>query len=174
VQYGRLADLGKAVIEQQQTRPLGQRLLRWGLRRVLPYHRRFGALLKLGQIARPLLPRAIASKIPATSDKLAWPVPRHRRQMLYLDSCGQRGATPNTNIAAARVLDRLGITLAAAPGSGCCGALSYHLAETEEGLDFMRRNIDAWWPAIEAGAEAIVVTASGWGYGQRIRITATR
>jgi glycolate oxidase iron-sulfur subunit len=27
----------------------------------------------------------------------------------------------------------------------------------------MRRNIDAWWPHIEAGVEAIVVTASGCG-----------
>ncbi len=39
------------------------------------------------------------------------------------------------------------------------------------GLDRARHNIDAWWPAIEAGAEAIVQTASGCGafikeYGQ--------
>jgi glycolate oxidase iron-sulfur subunit len=27
----------------------------------------------------------------------------------------------------------------------------------------MRRNIDAWWPHVEAGVEAIVVTASGCG-----------
>ena len=27
----------------------------------------------------------------------------------------------------------------------------------------MRRNIDAWWPFVEAGAEAIVMTASGCG-----------
>jgi len=174
VQYGRLADLGKAVIEQQQTRPLGQRLLRWGLRQVLPYHGRFSALLKLGQFVRPVLPRAVAKKIPVASVKLTWPSRQHSRKMLYLDSCGQRGATPNTNIATARVLDRLGITLTSAPHSGCCGALSYHLSETQEGLDFMRRNIDAWWPAIEAGAEAIVVTASGCGvtvkeYGTLLR-----
>ena len=38
----------------------------------------------------------------------------------------------------------------------------------------MRRNIDAWWPFIESGAEAIVVTASGCGavvreYGHLLR-----
>jgi len=38
----------------------------------------------------------------------------------------------------------------------------------------MRRNIDAWWPHIEAGAEAIVLTASGCGamvkeYGQVLK-----
>jgi glycolate oxidase iron-sulfur subunit len=38
----------------------------------------------------------------------------------------------------------------------------------------MRRNIDAWWPHIEAGAEAILITASGCGamikeYGHLLR-----
>ena len=28
---------------------------------------------------------------------------------------------------------------------------------------YMKRNIDAWWPHVEAGAEAIVITASGCG-----------
>jgi glycolate oxidase iron-sulfur subunit len=41
--------------------------------------------------------------------------------------------------------------------------VSHHLSAAEEGLDFMRRNIDAWWPHIERGAEAIVITASGCG-----------
>lgn len=67
------------------------------------------------------------------------------------------------NAAAARVLDRLGVTLKAAPKAGCCGAVAYHLNDQEGGLDAMRANIDAWWPSIEAGAEAIVITASGCG-----------
>lgn len=50
-----------------------------------------------------------------------------------------------------------------APEAGCCGAVNYHLSEHEKGLERMRQNIDAWWPAIEAGAEAIVMTASGCG-----------
>jgi len=38
----------------------------------------------------------------------------------------------------------------------------------------MKKNIDAWWPQIEAGAEAIVITASGCGtmvkeYGYLLR-----
>lgn len=94
--------------------------------------------------------------------------------MLALAGCAQSVATPQTNAAAARVLDRLGITLLEVPAAGCCGAVSYHLAAQEEGLDFMRRNIDAWWPAIEAGCEAIVMTASGCGamvqeYGHLLR-----
>jgi len=83
--------------------------------------------------------------------------------MLVLQGCVQSVATPAVNGAAARVLRRLGIALVAAPEAGCCGALSSHLSAHAEGLDHMRRNIDAWWPHIEAGAEAILVTASGCG-----------
>jgi len=80
-----------------------------------------------------------------------------------LDGCVQAVLAPGINRAAARVFDRLGISLIRVPEAGCCGALSYHLGAHAEGLDFMRRNIDAWWPHVERGVEAIVVTASGCG-----------
>ena len=91
--------------------------------------------------------------------------------MISLAGCAQSVTAPNTNAATARVLDKLAITLIEAPKAGCCGAVNYHLSESEKGLNAMRANIDAWWPAIEAGAEAIVMTASGCGamvqdYGQ--------
>ena len=94
--------------------------------------------------------------------------------MLVLGGCVQRAATPETNAATARVLSHLGIELIDAPAAGCCGALSHHLGAGEEGLDFMRRNIDAWWPFVERGAEAVVITASGCGtvvkeYGELLR-----
>ncbi len=60
-------------------------------------------------------------------------------------------------------MNKLGIQLIAANGTGCCGAVSQHLSAPQEALNFMRRNIDAWWPIIEQGAEAIVITASGCG-----------
>jgi len=83
--------------------------------------------------------------------------------MLTLAGCAQPATTPNTNAASARVLDKLGISLVEAPRAGCCGAVSYHLSENSQALATMRSNIDAWWPAIQAGAEAIVITASGCG-----------
>ena len=94
--------------------------------------------------------------------------------MLVLEACAQRGATPNTNAATARVLHRLGIELVRERSAGCCGAVSHHLAAVDEGRDAMRRNIDAWWPHVEAGAEAVVITASGCGamvkdYGHALR-----
>ncbi|WP_122870513.1 glycolate oxidase subunit GlcF, partial [Pseudomonas viridiflava] len=79
-----------------------------------------------------------------------------------------------TNAATARVLDRLGISVTPISEAGCCGAVDYHLNAQEAGLDRARRNIDAWWPAIEAGAQSIVQTASGCGafvkdYGHLLR-----
>jgi glycolate oxidase iron-sulfur subunit len=83
--------------------------------------------------------------------------------MIVLDGCVQPVLAPDINAATARVLDRLGISLVAVPRSGCCGAIEYHLNAQAAALDRVRRQIDAWWPHIEAGAEAIVVTASGCG-----------
>lgn len=163
VNYARLADLAKVVIEDQQTRPLKEQVVRWGIRKILPYPNRFTPLLRTGQWLKPLLPEAIKQKIPARVTPLGWPKSNHSRFMLLLSSCGQAGATPNTNAAAANVMNHLGVKLVEAPKAGCCGAVSYHLSQHEEGLNFMRRNIDAWWPSIEAGAEAIVMTASGCG-----------
>lgn len=83
--------------------------------------------------------------------------------MLVLEGCAQPALAPNINAAAARVLNRLGITLIPAAGAGCCGAVCHHTSGVEEGLAQARRNIDAWWPHIETGSEAIVMTASGCG-----------
>jgi len=83
--------------------------------------------------------------------------------MLVLEACAQPSATPNVNAAAARVLDRLGITLVRISAAGCCGAVAHHLSDSARTIDAMKRNIDAWWPEIDAGIEAIVVTASGCG-----------
>ncbi|MFZ0501518.1 MAG: glycolate oxidase subunit GlcF, partial [Steroidobacteraceae bacterium] len=103
----------------------------------------------------------------------AWPAARHPRRMLVLTGCVQPAAAPEINAAAARVLDRLGISLIAV-NDGCCGALAHHLSEEDRSRRQMRRNIDAWWPQIERGAEALVVTASGCGamirdYGALLR-----
>lgn len=163
VRYGRLADIGRGIAEQRIQRPLSERLYRRLLRAVIPHAARFGALLSIGQALRPALPAVLRAKIPAKQHAGTWPAPHHARRMLVLAGCAQSSTTPKTNAAAARVLDRLGISLIVAPAAGCCGALSHHLSAEDEARDFMRRNIDAWWPPIEQGIEAIVMTASGCG-----------
>ncbi|MBI3773118.1 MAG: glycolate oxidase subunit GlcF [Gammaproteobacteria bacterium] len=163
VRYGRLIDIGRHVVEQQVPRPLAERVLRRTLRTLIPFRQRFGTLVKLGQTFSPLLPQRLRQKIPAMPTATAWPMTTHARKMLVLDGCVQPITAPNTNAAAARVLDRLGIQLIRAAGAGCCGALSQHLSAPEEASGFMRRNIDAWWPHVETGVEALVMTASGCG-----------
>jgi glycolate oxidase iron-sulfur subunit len=164
VKYHNLLDIGRDFIDQQVPRPLGERLLRNTLRSVLPHAGLFKALTQAGQVFRPLLPEALQAKLPREIRKpKARPQTSHARKMLVLEGCVQPGLSPNTNAATARVLDRLGISLEPAREAGCCGAVDYHLNAQDAGLDRARRNIDAWWPAIEAGAEAIVQTASGCG-----------
>jgi len=163
VRYGRLLDIGREVVEERVSRPLPERLLRRLLRLVLPHRRRFETLLKGGRLARPLLPRALRRLVPEARPAGDWPVVRHARRVLMLEGCVQPGLAPQINASTARVLDRLGISVIRSAQAGCCGAVSHHLSAADEAKAFMRRNVDAWWPEIEAGAEAIVVNASGCG-----------
>ena len=159
VEYGRLVDIGRRIVEDRVPRPWWQRAQRAALTGVLPRPSLFAPLLGLGQMAKPFLPGAIAGKVPASTPRARpWPAPRHARRMIALAGCVQPTLAPDINAAAARVLDRLGISLVEAPGAGCCGALRYHLSDQRGGLADMRRLIDAWWPHVDAGAEAIVMT----------------
>lgn len=175
VEYHTLLDIGREQIEHRVRRPLGQRLLRNMLRFVIPRRRLFSALLIVAQATKALLPKPLKAHIPAApSPPGRRPTARHARKMLLLEGCVQPALSPNTNAAAARVLDRLKIGIVDAPAAGCCGATDYHLNGQKKGLDRARQNIDAWWPAIEAGAEAVVQTASGCGafvkeYGHLLR-----
>lgn len=164
VDYHNLLDIGRAMVDAAVPRPLGQRLLREGLRSVVPNPALFKGLVSSGQVFRALLPNTLQIKLPRrVYPAKPRPVTRHTRQVLMLEGCVQPSLSPNTNAATARVLDRLGISVIATREAGCCGAVDYHLDAQAAGLDRARRNIDAWWPSIENGAEAIVQTASGCG-----------
>src|SRR3954471_4117428 len=165
VRYGRLVDIGRGVVEARAQRGALDRLARRLIASVLVRPRLFKALTGLGRLARPLMPAAVKAKVP---EKVVspgdWPAPRHARKMLVLAGCVQPALAPSINAAAARVLDRLGISLVEARRAGCCGALRFHLNYQQEGRDDMRALIDAWWPLVERGdVEAIVMTASGCG-----------
>lgn len=160
VKYGRLVEIGRELVDDRVPRSLPARVLRRLLRLVLPFPRRFGPLLRLGQWMRPLLPPPLKRKVPPPQRQHPWPEARHERKMIVLEGCVQPAIAPNINTATSKVLQKLGIDLVRVPETGCCGAVSYHLSAQEEGLNFMRRNIDAWWPHMESGAEAILPTAS--------------
>jgi glycolate oxidase iron-sulfur subunit len=162
VKYGRLADIGRKVVESRVRRPLWQRIQRTLLKEALPRTWLFTPAYRAGQLVRPLLSPALQDKLPPTRAAGHWPTRAHARKMLVLAGCVQPAMGPNINAATARVLDAMEVQLIVAPKAGCCGAVRYHLNDQDGGLDDMRRNIDAWWPLVEQ-VEAIVMTASGCG-----------
>ncbi len=155
MRYGRLVDIGRAVVEARTQRPLLDRLRRALLAFGVSRPRLFGTALGVARVLG-LQPKARPAAM--------WPEARHRRKMLVLAGCAQPSLAPSINAAAARVLDRIGVSLIEVPRAGCCGALRFHLNYQDEGRDDMRALIDAWWPLVERGdVEAIVMTASGCG-----------
>jgi glycolate oxidase iron-sulfur subunit len=162
VKYGRLADIGRDVVEKRATpRPLRQRLLRRALRYGLTRRWLFDPLMALGQALRPALPASLQAKVPRRREAGPWPGTIHDERMLLLDGCVQPAMMPRINAATARVLDKAGISLVIARDAGCCGAIQQHLADREGALSRMRQNIDAWIPYLNQGITTIVVNASG-------------
>ena len=173
VQYGRLLDIGRHVVDAQVPRPAPSRAWRALVRELLagPW---FAPALWLGRALRPIMPARLRNKILPLKATGAWPTRRHERKMLLLRGCVQPSMTPNTNFATARVLDAMDIELIVPAAAGCCGALRQHVSDQSGALTDVRRNIDAWWPYIAAGAQAIVMNASGCGamvrqYGYLLR-----
>ena len=162
VQYGHLVDLGRKVVDAKVQRPVQERAVRWLLKEGLT-SALFAPAMKLGQSVRALLPSTLQAKVPAPQDAGAWPTQTHARKVLMLAGCVQPAMKPNINAATARVLNACGIEVVVPPEAGCCGAVKFHLNDQVGGLDHMRRNIDAWWPWVTQGVEAIVMNASGCG-----------
>lgn len=174
VQFGRLADIGRELIENEVKRPWPQRILRQLLLQTVPYPKRIGTLIKAGQILKPLLPLALKQKVPILSKAEPWPRKHHNRKMLVLPGCVQSVTSPSTNQALAVVLDKLSIELVNADNTGCCGAMAHHMSDSKQAHSMMRHTIDACWPYVESGIEAIIVSASGCGvmvkdYGHLLR-----
>ena len=162
VDYGHLIDIGRKLVDAKVQRPAMESAVRWALKEGLPSPL-FGPAMKMGQLVRPLLPASLKNKVPAKQDAGAWPTRQHARKMLMLAGCAQPSMGPNINTSTARVLDAAGIQAVIAPKAGCCGAVKFHLNDQDGGRAEMRANIDAWWPHVQNGVEAIVMNASGCG-----------
>ncbi len=171
VRYSWIADLGRELVAEQTSRPLWQRLKIFLLGNLLPYRNRFRLLLGIGRLVRPLLPATFRSRVPlvrsAPTDKAGDRKGGHsdkpQRRVILLEGCVQDALVPTIDVALKRLFDSQGIELQSVAGQGCCGAIDHHLAPGSAALDRMRNNIDAWWPLIQQGVEAIVVSATGCG-----------
>lgn len=163
VQYGHLVDIGRKVVEEKVSRPVGEKLQRWVLKEGLT-SALFSPAMHVGQRVRNWLPASIQAKVPPRTECGAWPTATHSRKVLLHTGCVQPSMMPNINYATARVLDAVGIQCVVVANSQCCGAVKYHLNDHEGAHAQIRANIDAWWPAVQAQeVEAIVSNASGCG-----------
>jgi glycolate oxidase iron-sulfur subunit len=162
VEYGHLIDIGRKIVDARVERPAMERTIRWLLREGLT-SALFAPAMRMGQAVRRLLPAVLKDKVPLRrTTPLRVPQTRsHQRKVLLLQGCVQPSMMPSIDAAVMRVLDSAGIRTLHGSGAGCCGALRTHLGDHEGGLEDMRRNIDAWMPAVSAGeVDAIVSSAS--------------
>ena len=146
VEYGKLVDIGRKIVDDKVARPAIERGVRWALKEGLPSPL-FSPAMKMGQAVRGLLPETLQAKVPPRENPGLWPTREHARKILLLAGCVQPAMMPGINSATARVLDAIGIQTVVAPDAGCCGAVKFHLNDQDGGKAEMRANIDAWWLA---------------------------
>ena len=173
VEYGHLIDIGRKLVDAKVPRPAGEEAMRWALKEGLNSPL-FAPAMKLGQAVRGFLPEALQAKVPEARSAGVWPTRSHARKVLMLAGCVQPSMSPNINSATARVLDACGIQTIVEPLAGCCGGVKFHLNDQDAAIAQMKNNIDAWWPHVTEGVEAIVMNASGCGvtvkdYGHILR-----
>jgi glycolate oxidase iron-sulfur subunit len=163
VKYTHLLEIGKTSIERELPRPWWDRARRWGIVRFINSGWIFALAVKIGQAFVPILPAKLRESVPARQTPVDRINAQHSRKVLMLGGCVQPTLAPNTNARASNLLNKFGIEVIELPENLCCGAAALHTSEPEYGMRQVKRLIDSWWPHIEAGAEAIVVTATGCG-----------
>jgi glycolate oxidase iron-sulfur subunit len=163
VKFSQLLEIGREAIEAELPRPAIDRIKRWLLTRFLNSGWLFGLTLRCGRLVSALLPASLSDAIPARQTPVARPASQHQRRLLMLSGCVQPALSPATNAAAVRILDRFGITAIEIEPRHCCGAVGLHTSQAKQGRQQAQNLIDLWWPHIESGIEAIVVTATGCG-----------
>ncbi len=162
VRYAQLLEVGREVVESKVPRTLIERMKITALSKIVPNHLLVSFFLALARFSKPFLPGSIKKKIPPKHKVNRWPISRHKRRMILHRGCIQRVTNPNINSAAARYLNRHSIT-AVSTTDVCCGAVSLHNSDKQGFMQLAKSNINAWWPYIENGVEAVVSTASGCG-----------
>jgi glycolate oxidase iron-sulfur subunit len=166
VRYDRLIESTRATVEREVERPLGERLVRGLLFRVVPYPGRMRAALRLaplGRVApmprrfRPLVDIAPRWRGQGDVPPVTPAAGARRARVGLLTGCVQSAVFPDVNAATARVLAADGFEVVA-PTQGCCGALSVHAGRLEEGKAFAARLVEAF-----GDIDLVVVNSSGCG-----------
>ncbi|MCP4877735.1 MAG: glycolate oxidase subunit GlcF [Gammaproteobacteria bacterium] len=163
VKYSHLLEIGKELIEEELPRPWLDRMRRRAIVRFINSGWLFALSIRMGQAFAGMLPAKVRNSIPRRQAPLLRTDSRHQRKVLMLAGCVQPMLTPNTNASAGNLLNKLGIEVVELAQNFCCGAAAFHTSDADYGMRQVKTLIDAWWPYIETGVEAIVVTATGCG-----------
>lgn len=160
VNYASLLEIGRHLVDQQVKRPFRERIMRLGMKNILPYPGRVAPLLAVARTLKPLLPESICRKIPRKIAAGERASTSHSRKVILFEGCVQSVVAQHINRSTTRVLDRLGIECIQVKSEQCCGAVNHHLGDEETAAALARRNIDLWSRYLGDGAEAILSTAS--------------
>ena len=188
VHYQHLIDHARVHVERTYRRPLGDRVIRGLLARVLPYPARFRWALRLARLARPfatLFPKRLRAMLalvprrpaPVGATSVATPVgaasaatllhktsmaPGNAGRVALLTGCVQTVVGPEINAATERLLRRLGFDVLTI--DGCCGSIVHHLGREEQNRSLAARMIERLHAAHSARPlDAIIANASGCG-----------
>jgi glycolate oxidase iron-sulfur subunit len=163
VKYSRLLEIGRHQIETDLPRPFLDRMKRKVIVGFINSGWFFDASLKLAQSIGSVLPATLGRNIPKRQVLISKHIQAKKRKVLMLKGCVQQSLTPNTNRAVANLLQGMDIEMIEMSANQCCGAAASHTSDPEKGLQQARHLIDLWWPTIESGVEAILVSATGCG-----------
>jgi glycolate oxidase iron-sulfur subunit len=160
VQYDRLIEQTRVLVEERHRRPLRERLLRSAIFAVLPHRRRLRAALALRSLPAPPPFRALKALAPPWSAP-QWPpehLPGSGARVALVAGCVQSVVFGDVNAATARVLAADGFDVHVPRAQGCCGALHAHAGRLAEGVARAHELANAL-----AGYDHIVTNAAGCG-----------
>lgn len=177
VDYAHLIELARGHVEATYRRPLGERLLRGLLLRVLPYPGRFRLALFGAGLVRPfarLMPGRLKGmvalaprRLPALSraeDPQTYTVAAPKLRVALMTGCAQKALDPEINEATIRLLTRLGAEVVIPQNIGCCGALPLHMGAEGRAKALAEAQVRAVMAEHRRKPlDALVITTSGCG-----------
>lgn len=181
VDYRRLIDAGRAHIETRFRRPLGERMKRAFVARVLTRPRIVKVAVSLARALAPVATRlpGLVGRLARTAVRSAPRVPglpqrrpmetgeNHAREggagrIVLIAGCVQPSLAPQIDQAVARLLERRGIGLVHLKGAACCGALSHHLGRADQAKELAKQVIGSFErTSAQAPCDAILISATG-------------
>ena len=160
VQYDRLIEQARELVEERRRRPLADRVVRRALFTVLPHRRRLRVALALRRLPAPG-PLAALKRVAPPWSAPEWP-PEHTagagESVALVAGCVQSVVFGDVNAATARVLAAEGYDVHVPRAQGCCGALHAHAGRVADGVARARALAEEL-----AGHDHIVTNAAGCG-----------